>query len=312
MMIMMSYRVKQFRFILGWCLNIFFLCSSHTAFANDTDLTSELKPEDAQLNNKKKLTNTSVINIQKESNEANNQYHSPPAESQIPHDKYGDDVRLGQKIFTQTTEYASRYSGNKLNCSNCHMDAGRRPHSAPLWAAYGMYPAYREKNDRNSTLEERIQECFRFSLNGLSPALDAPEIRALVSYMHFLSQGVPIGIEMPGRGYPQIIKTGRDPNPQRGAKIYNAKCSFCHGTDGEGKIGGDGKQIFPPLWGINSYNKGAGLAKNNLLAGFIKANMPLGQEWTLSDQEALDLAAYINLQIRPWDPRKGMIKGLFE
>ena len=63
---------------------------------------------------------------------------------------------------------------------------------------------------------------------------------------------------------------------------------------------------------MDSYNKGAGMANNNILAGFIKANMPLGQPWSLTDQEALDVAAYINQHIRPFDPRKGLLKGLFD
>jgi thiosulfate dehydrogenase len=240
------------------------------------------------------------------------EYHQPPQNTLIPNDKYGDDVRLGEKIFTQTNKYARRYTGNGLVCSNCHLDGGRKPHSAPLWAAYGMYPAYREKNDQNNTLEERIQQCFRFSLNGFSPALDTPEIRALVSYIHFLSRGTPVGVELPGRGFPQIVKTGIDPNPTRGGNTYKDKCASCHGVDGKGQQKAEGGYTFPPLWGLGSYNKGAGFARNELLAGFIRANMPLGQEWTLTDQEALDLAAYINLQIRPWDPRKGIIKGILD
>jgi thiosulfate dehydrogenase len=240
-------------------------------------------------------------------------YHSPPTDDKIPNDKYGDDVRLGQKIFTGTHKYARRYVGNELSCSNCHLDAGRRPHSAPLWAAYGMYPSYKAKNDRNNTIEERIQQCFRFSMNGISPTQDAPEVRALVSYIHFLSRGVPIGVEMPGRGYPLISKTGHDPNPSRGAEVYGEKCASCHGEKGEGiKNSKGGGYQFPPLWGFDSYNKGAGMANDEMLAGFIKANMPLGQGWSLSDQEALDVAVFINLQIRPWDPRKGFIKGMFD
>jgi len=240
-------------------------------------------------------------------------YHIPPADDEIPNDKYGDDVRLGQKIFTHTYQYARRYVGNELSCSNCHLDAGRRPHSAPMWAAYGMYPSYKAKNDRNNTIEERIQHCFRFSMNGISPTQDAPEVRALVSYIHFLSKGVPIGVEMPGRGYPLISKTGFDPNPTRGAEIYRTSCASCHSEKGEGRENekGGGYQ-YPPLWGFDSYNKGAGMARDEILAGFIKANMPLGQGWTLSDQEVLDLAVFINLQIRPWDPRKGFIKGMFD
>lgn len=240
-------------------------------------------------------------------------YHQPPPESAIPQDKYGDDVRRGLAIFTETYRYARRYTGNELACSNCHMEKGRRAHAAPLWGAFGIYPTYRKKGDRNTTLEERIQQCFRFSMNGLAPPLDAPELRALVSYAHFLSKGVPVGVEMPGRGFPQVVDTGQDPSPVRGGEVYRAKCAACHGEGGKGVRNpqGGGYQ-FPPLWGWDSYNKGAGLARDKLLAGFVKANMPLGAEFSLSDQEALDVATYINLQIRPWDPRKGILDGLLE
>jgi thiosulfate dehydrogenase len=239
-------------------------------------------------------------------------YHQPPTEETIPNDRYGDDVRLGMNIFSRTNEYASRYTGNDLVCTNCHLDKGRKANAAPLWAAYGMYPSYRKKNDQNNSFEERIQQCFRFSMNGFAPALDAPEIKALVSYAHFLATGAPVGIELPGRGFPQIINTGFDANPTRGSEAYKAKCASCHGAEGKGQQSTEGKKNYPPLWGMNSYNKGSGLANDALLAGFIRANMPLGKEWTLTDQEALDLAAYINLQIRPWDPRKGLMKGLLD
>ena len=239
-------------------------------------------------------------------------YHVAPNEDTIPNDKYGDDVRLGKKIFTETYKYGRRYAGNDLSCANCHLDAGRQPHAGPMWAAYGMYPAYREMNDRSNSLEERIQQCFQFSLNGFAPALDAPELRALVSYMHFLAKGAPIGVAMPGRGYPQVVKTGSDPSPTRGGDIYKAKCASCHGANGAGQKKEGGGYTWPPLWGMDAYNKGAGMANNDLLAGFIKANMPLGQGWSLTDQEALDVAAYINLQIRPFDPRKGLLKGFFD
>ncbi|GHA91787.1 hypothetical protein GCM10007159_11630 [Modicisalibacter luteus] len=41
--------------------------------------------------------------------------------------------------------------------------------SAPKWAAFGMYPAYRGKNDKVNTLAERIQGCFTYSMNGIPP-----------------------------------------------------------------------------------------------------------------------------------------------
>ncbi|NOZ10726.1 MAG: c-type cytochrome [Gammaproteobacteria bacterium] len=242
----------------------------------------------------------------------NNKYHQTPKDQDIPKDSYGNEVRLGKKIFTQTYKYARRYVGNGMSCAHCHLDAGRKANAAPMWAAYGMYPAYRRKSNRTNTLEERIQQCFRFSLNGISPALDAPELRALTSYMHFLSKGVPVGVSMPGRGYPQVKKTGFDPNPARGKEVYKAKCVSCHGTKGRGKDRPGGGYIYPPLWGNDSYNKAAGMHQIELLASFIKANMPKNKEGSLSNQEALDVAAFINAQLRPGDPRKGLIQSLLD
>jgi len=60
---------------------------------------------------------------------------------------------------------------------------------------------------------------------------------------------------------------------------------------------------FPPVWGRDSYNGGAGMHTIATAAAFIKANMPLGQGNTLTDQQAWDLAAFINAQPRPPDPR---------
>lgn len=238
--------------------------------------------------------------------------HVPPPDNDIPKDKYGDLVSLGRMLFTETPRYARRYTGNGLTCANCHLQAGRKPNAAPLWAAYGMYPAYKAKNDRVNTLEERIQQCFRFSMNGIAPAVDAPEVKALVAYSHFLARGAPVGMEMPGRGFPQVPKTGDDPSHTRGAAIYKNKCAACHSEGGGGRKKEDGSYLFPPLWGMDTYNKAAGMANDDTLAGFVKANMPLGSEGTLSDQDAKDLAAYINMQIRPADPRKGLFKGLFK
>lgn len=65
----------------------------------------------------------------------------------------------------------------------------------------------------------------------------------------------------------------------------------------------DGGYAFPPLWGPQAYNGGAGMHRIETAAGFIKANMPLGKPNSLTDQQAWDLAAYINSHPRPPDPR---------
>ncbi len=77
---------------------------------------------------------------------------------------------------------------------------------------------------------------------------------------------------------------------------------MCRGANGEGRKVGNSYN-FPPLWGADSYNWGAGMHHINTAAGFIKANMPLGKGNSLSDQEAWDVALYINSHERPADPR---------
>ena len=226
--------------------------------------------------------------------------HHPPPLASAPQDKYGDLVRLGHAIFTDTPNKASRYSGNKLSCSNCHLDAGRKADAAPLWAAFVAYPAWRAKTDRVDTFDERVQQCFRYSLNGIPPAYGSIELTAITAYAHFLARGLPVGAETPGRGFPLPGKTGLDPNRDRGRVVYRQHCLSCHGESGDGKPG------IPPLWGFNSYNKGAGMANVETAAAFIKANMPLGTP-VLTDQQALDVAAYMNAQLRPPDPRHGLL-----
>jgi thiosulfate dehydrogenase len=229
----------------------------------------------------------------------------------LPTNKHGEMVRQGYAIFTSTPEFARRFTGNSLSCASCHLDGGRRAQAAPMWAAWGMYPAYLTKSDRVTTLEERIQQCFRFSMNGFPPPQDSQEMRALLTYMQFISVGRPIGVEQPGRGFPTISRTGSDPDAFRGKAVYANRCAQCHGTQGEGMRSAQDKSLFPPLWGHDSFNKGAGMNRIDLLAGFVKANMPYDKP-DLTDQEALDVAAWIALQERWPDPRKGLVSGLLE
>jgi thiosulfate dehydrogenase len=85
----------------------------------------------------------------------------------------------------------------------------------------------------------------------------------------------------------------------------------CHGADGEGLKRADGRLIFPPLWGDQSFNIGAGMARTYTAAAFVKRNMPIGfhekfplGQGGLSDQEALDVAEYFSHQPRPDFPDK--------
>lgn len=226
----------------------------------------------------------------------------PPPKDTMPKGEFGDMVRLGKQVFTETGKYAPKYVGNKLNCVNCHLDAGRLANSAPLWAAWGKYPAYRGKNKMVNTMEERIQGCFTYSMNGSAPPADSQELKALMSYAYWLAEGAPTGVDLPGRGYPKLDEPENKPDYQRGEQVFVNNCALCHGDKGEGRKQ-NGKVVFPSLWGDDSFNWGAGMHRVNTAAAFIHANMPLGKGGSLTEQQAWDVAYYVNSHERPQDPR---------
>lgn len=234
--------------------------------------------------------------------EAGSSKFEPPDESEIPVGEYGDMVRRGRDIFMNTQSLGRPIVGNQLNCVNCHLDRGRLPNSSPLWAAFGMYPEYRKKTKKVETLESRLRDCFRYSLNGKAPGKDDDVITALVTYQRWLSTGAIVGRELSGRGYPRLNPPPKKPVWEDGKAIYEKNCRLCHGQNGEG-LSQDAHTYFPPLWGDGSYNWGAGMHRIDLAAGFIKANMPLGLSNTLTTQEAWDVAYYMNSHPRPLDPR---------
>ena len=226
----------------------------------------------------------------------------PPPESAIPKGDFGDEVRLGEQIFREPGLHATKFVGNDLRCSNCHLDAGRLAGSAPMWAAYVSYPAYRKKNGHVNSFQERLQGCFRYSMNGKVPPLGDPVLVALESYSYFLAKGLPTGEKAPGKGFPEVPKPASAPDYKRGAEVYAQSCAACHGPDGAGQKS-DGKVVFPALWGARSFNWGAGMASVKNAAEFIHAEMPLGMGGSLTPQQAWDVATYVDSQVRPQDPR---------
>ncbi|KAK43710.1 cytochrome C [Caballeronia jiangsuensis] len=227
---------------------------------------------------------------------------SPPLEAAMPKDDFGKSVKLGEQIFMHTKEFAGKYVGNALNCASCHLDAGRKADSSPMWGAYISYPAYRSKNGHINSFAERLQGCFRYSMNGKAPPLGDPVLLALETYAYWLAKGAPVGEKVKGRGYPKLAAPAQPPDFQRGGQVYAQHCALCHGADGQGQTSA-GKTVFPPLWGANSFNWGAGMHEIQNAAGFIKANMPLGLGGTLTDQQAWDVAMFMDSHERPQDPR---------
>lgn len=237
-----------------------------------------------------------------------------PDVDKLPNDKYGQSVRQGKLLMEQTYKYlgpeakdpAKRYAGNNLACVSCHVAGGTRKFGNPWIGTFVTFPQYRAREDAVSTTEERINGCMERSMNGKKLPVDSEEMKQMVSYLHFLSTGLPVGVKLQGAGTPALKPMDRAADPVAGSKVYAATCAACHGPDGQGvRRGkpGDGEgYAFPPLWGPDSYNNGAGMARVTLAAGFIKANMPSGithATAVLTDEQAFDVAAFINSKPRP-------------
>ncbi|MCY7389630.1 MAG: c-type cytochrome [Burkholderiales bacterium] len=237
-----------------------------------------------------------------------------PDIGKLPDDKYGQMVRQGKALMEQTYKHigpevkdaSKRFSGNNLACVSCHMDAGSRKFGNPWVGTFVSFPQYRGREDAVSTTEERINGCMERSMNGRKLPLESAEMKAMLSYLHFLSTGIPVGAKLEGGGTLKLKPLARAADPVAGKQVYATTCAACHGENGQGmrrgKVGdADGYQ-FPPVWGADSYNNGAGMARVTLAAGFIKGNMPSGITHTtavLTDEQAFDVAAYVNSQPRP-------------
>jgi thiosulfate dehydrogenase len=221
-----------------------------------------------------------------------------PDERTIPEGPVGDAIRYGKKVLTETQTYASAYVGSGLNCSSCHLEAGRKAYASPWVGVWGVFPEYRSRNGQVNALQDRINDCFERSMNGKPLPYDSDEMRGILAYIWWLSKEIPTGVEVRGRGFARV-QTSRPPDPKHGEVVYAEKCAVCHGTDGQGRTGPSGEYLFPPLWGPRSFNIGAGMARLTNAAGFVKTNMPLGLRNALSNNDAIDVAAYFTRQPRP-------------
>jgi thiosulfate dehydrogenase len=217
---------------------------------------------------------------------------APPSPETIPGSQLGEQIRLGYQIVVNTQAYARPYVGNRLNCTNCHLDGGLDPNAVSFVGLAAVYPEYRTRNARVNTLADRVNECFERSLNGRALPPDSSKLQAVVAYITWLSHGVPQGAALSWRGL-QFIDSRRPLDPGNGKNVFANKCAFCHGSDGLGTM------AAPPVWGPQSYNIAAGMARVTVAAAFIKSNMPRSWGWSLSDDDAYDVAAYVNSQPRP-------------
>lgn len=216
----------------------------------------------------------------------------------IPDGPLGDTIRLGRDLVKNTTSHpmSKPYVGNALNCTSCHLNNGTHPKAASFIGVAAAYPAWSPREKSVITLEDRILNCFMRSGNGVRPPAGSEVSVAIAAYITWLSTDQPIRMNEKRPAGPHAIRQLTVENTpadrHRGQKIYADRCASCHADDGQG----DNEK--PPLWGARSYNEGAGLANVVQLASWLKVAMPL-DDADLSDQDAVDVADYVNSHERP-------------
>lgn len=231
-----------------------------------------------------------------------------PFRDPLPDDqRIAEQIQWGYSIVTDTPSNAPQYVGGNMSCTNCHLSAGQREKGISLVGISAMFPEYNPRNGTLRSLEDRIVDCFERSENAPeTPREDSPEVLAVASYITWLSEGQPTWENPAWRGQNRIAKENLIPigelDPVAGEQLYQQQCASCHGPDGQGVQLGEVKP--GPLWGDDSWNDGAGAARVYTLAGFIRWAMPYTNPGSLSDEDAQQIAAFINSHDRPSFERK--------
>jgi len=258
--------------------------------------------------------------------------------------RLADQIKWGFRIFTDTPHEAPRFTGGKVSCSNCHLNAGQRERALPVVGVAGMFPEYNGRAARLISLNDRIVDCFLRSENATGrlgpteasasslvmereafgrrspddvakaagerqlelPTPTSKEVLAVAAYLAWLSKGHAVGQNPPWRGRNAIAANHLVPIDKLDRSRGEAIYrERCTSCHGQD---GQGVQIGDkkagPLWGADSWNDGAGASRVYTLAGIIRYAMPYLDPGSLTDEDAQHVAAFITSQPRPAYPFK--------
>lgn len=233
---------------------------------------------------------------------------SAPEIKSIPKNQRGELILYGRELILHSEKYfgpkgSIHLSGNGMSCTNCHLNGGTKYFGNNFSAVAATYPKFRPRYGAIESIEMRINDCIVRSLQGQRLDTASREMKAFVSYIQWVGKDVEKGISPEGVGLKPIAFLERAASPENGRVVYQQKCFMCHGLSGEGMLKSDSSSwLNPPVWGNQSYTIGAGMYRIGRLAFFIKANMPWGinsDAPQLTDEQAWDVAAYINSMPRP-------------
>lgn len=219
-----------------------------------------------------------------------------PAESLLTQDSASRSIQRGMALLLATRDSLPSHVGNELHCTSCHLDKGRKPFANPLIGVTNRYPAYWARTGTEVTLEDRVNDCFRRSLNGKPLPAGGADMRDIVAYLTWLSSEMPKGPHA-GLGVDSIAPL--PPDTVRGKTQFAMYCSRCHGADGQSGKNLGIARFGPPLWGPRSFSIGSGMSRLRIVAAFVHHHMPFDAPGFVADSIAYDVAGFLLSRPRP-------------
>ncbi|WP_317899042.1 c-type cytochrome [Aurantibacillus circumpalustris] len=230
--------------------------------------------------------------------------YKAPDTSDLKDDEWGRQVKYGRRLIENTSYYigpegiVSKNLGNKMTCTNCHLNNGTKPFGLNFFNSHKTYPQYRARENAILTMSDRVNNCIERPHSGKPLKLDSKEMNAIVSYIKWVGEKYDPEKHQ-GYSLKYVDYERLQADPKRGEAVYLKQCKTCHQEDGQGEMNVEGtKYTYPPLWGLKSYQEGSSMHRVIKAASFIKYNMPdkiaTLEKPVLTDQEALDVAAFIN------------------
>jgi thiosulfate dehydrogenase len=216
-------------------------------------------------------------------------------------------AKTSSTIGPDAADPAMRFAGNGLECASCHINAGTQPFGLSLVPTTRTFPRYIGRENETRTLAQRIDGCMVRSMNGRALPAGGPEMTAMLAYLASLAPPAPAPVKE--ESLAPLPLPDRAADPARGRQVFATTCAACHGADGLGQrldaaeaAQAGQRYRFPPLWGPDSFNDGAGMARVVTAARFVHANMPAGVTWqspVIAAEDAYDVMAFVDSQPRP-------------
>lgn len=208
------------------------------------------------------------------------------------------------------------FVGNKLGCTNCHMEDGTQPFASPLIVVSQKYAVPGIFNSRSNMVLDvpgRVNGCLERSLAGEPLPRDSQWMKDIVAYIDFLGTGIQPGYtfkQVPGQEFPAVAPLTRAADAVRGREIFDDDCAECHQDNGNGEWNaGQQRADYPAVWGSNSFGQMSGAGRLATLATLVYGTMPRDKvdvtdhSSRLSQTEAWDVSAYLLSKPHPFNDR---------